>query len=89
MKGGGSTFEIKYVDDPESGIVITDISANINYFFVNAIQHYAEHIYYLATNKELDKDDKFITENLTSFEVDEKKLEDIRVTLQKNCSRKI
>ena len=47
------------------------------------------HIYYLATNKELNKDDKFITENLTSFEVDEKKLVEMRVTLEKNCSRKI
>jgi hypothetical protein len=89
MKGGGSVFEIKYVSVPEPGIVITDKSANINYFFVNAIQEFAMHIYYLATNKDVNKDEKFIRENLTSFEVDEKLLENIKVTLQKNCSKTI
>jgi hypothetical protein len=70
-KGGGKfNFELKLVNKPEPGMIITDLLTNKKYFFSNAVQHYAQHIYWLATNKQLNDNEEYLTKNLTRFSTD-------------------
>ena len=60
MRGGAHQFKIYYVGTEENGykgnpgIIIEDIRGETKYFFKNAIQEFALHIYYLVTKKKLD-----------------------------------
>jgi hypothetical protein len=85
MRGGAYQFKIYYVGTDENGykgnpgIIIEDIKGERKYFFKNARQEYATHIYYLFTKKNLNSLSK-------NFEVSDDEYPNIIVTLEKNAT---